>query len=137
MDAEELFEEGKRWIRERYKEGYCPRCGKPLPPRRQTWCSDECANWWWGTYHWGTIAKRILERDNYTCKICGRQIRVGVRVEVHHIKPWTISHDNSDANLITVCRDCHRKLHANHNWSLMAASKVCRKLDDFGRCGEP
>ena len=131
MDAAELFEEGKRWIRAHCQEGRCPKCGKPLPRRRQTWCSDECRDWWWNTFHWGMITKRIMARDNFTCKICGRAQGRGVRLAVHHIRPWSVSHDNSDSNLITVCYECHAKLHANDNWKLMVDAQKCKKLEAF------
>ena len=48
-----------------------------------------------------------------------------------HIRPWSVSRDNSDSNLITVCYDCHAKLHANDNWKLMVDAQKCRRLEDF------
>ncbi len=50
----------------------------------------------------------ILRRDKHTCQICGY---FGYHVNVHHKKytknPW----DAPNEDLITLCKDCHRKTH--------------------------
>lgn len=62
---------------------------------------------------WQALAKKIRYRDNDRCKMCGCKKRKGMEMNVHHLryylnrKPW--EYDESD--LITICRDCHRKLH--------------------------
>jgi 5-methylcytosine-specific restriction endonuclease McrA len=87
-------------------------------PRR--FCSLECAgkrtkvtalsdghllysSSWWRR----TIRKRIILRDGGECQRC----RSSFDLIVHHIVPWIVSRDNSDANLITVCRPCHLRIH--------------------------
>ncbi|WP_078344890.1 HNH endonuclease [Mycobacteroides chelonae] len=54
---------------------------------------------------WGAICKRILSRDNYTCRLrllgC-----LDTASEVDHIIP---NDDHSDENLRAVCRFCHSK----------------------------
>jgi len=56
---------------------------------------------------WKSKRKEILERDNYTCVKCGATSTL----EVHHLnykgKPWEVP----NAWLITVCKECHTKLH--------------------------
>lgn len=56
-------------------------------------------------------AKKILERDNYTCQKCGIRFREKRVMEVHHIKP--VSRYPSlvldISNGITLCRNCHYK----------------------------
>lgn len=47
---------------------------------------------------------RIKQRDNYTCQKCGR---VTIELEVDHIIPLAISHDDSDAAVQCLCLDCH------------------------------
>jgi len=32
------------------------------------------------------------------------------RLEVHHIVPFRLSHDNSENNLIPLCSRCHKKI---------------------------
>ena len=56
----------------------------------------------------GFDGTKILERDNYTCKSCGRT----KKLEVHHIDG---NNKNNDLNnMITLCMACHRNL----NWVL-------------------
>lgn len=52
---------------------------------------------------WKKTRGEALGRDNYTCQNCGSK----ERLEVHHIKPYRISKDNSLSNLITLCKPCH------------------------------
>jgi 5-methylcytosine-specific restriction endonuclease McrA len=57
-------------------------------------------------YHQSTeYKKKILERDNYTCQLCGSP---GYYVD--HIKPWAISHDSSPSNLRAICLPCNLAL---------------------------
>ena len=134
MNAKALWQMGKQWISDHKKEGFCARCGKPLPPRRRVWCSDECRDWWWNTFYWSAVRYRILKRDHYTCQICGKELSESDcnELTVHHIRPWCIYKDNSDDNMITVCKACHAQLHTNDNWRLLLEAKKCKKLDDFG-----
>lgn len=52
----------------------------------------------------------VFKRDNYTCQHCRK---IGVKLNAHHIKPWALYPKlrfNVD-NGITLCEDCHKKLH--------------------------
>lgn len=55
---------------------------------------------------WIRQRKKILIRDNYTCQNCGK---INIRLEIHHKIPFLTSFDNSDKNLITLCKKCHIK----------------------------
>jgi len=57
---------------------------------------------------WQIIKERILQRDNYTCRECGKDLKK-YRFNIHHKKPYRISKDNSDNNLISYCVPCHIK----------------------------
>jgi len=46
--------------------------------------------------------KKIREKFNYTCQLCG-----GYGEDVDHIVPWAISHDNSEDNLRVLCHRCN------------------------------
>ena len=63
-------------------------------------------------YGLSTLRKAVLFRDGYTCHCCGKGIKDGAILRVHHI--GYLKHDHSDRmnNLITVCTDCHTS--ANH-----------------------
>ena len=59
---------------------------------------------------WETIRKKVLERDNYICQICGKKAN-----EVHHTDGSGSNHftrdmNNNIDNLITLCHACHMKI---------------------------
>lgn len=64
-------------------------------------------------FNWSTISKRIRKRDKYTCQDCGARSagRARVKFNVHHIIPLTKGGKTRDDNLITLCRECHKKRH--------------------------
>lgn len=53
---------------------------------------------------WQKKRLKILERDNWTCQLCGDK---EITLHVHHLKysgnPWDVENDN----LITYCQCCH------------------------------
>jgi 5-methylcytosine-specific restriction endonuclease McrA len=60
-----------------------------------------------------TLNKRRLEcyqRDNFTCRVCGLKPNSTRKLHAHHIVPWGVSRDDSLSNLLTTCRECHRKI---------------------------
>jgi 5-methylcytosine-specific restriction endonuclease McrA len=50
------------------------------------------------------IRERILLRDCYTCRRCGR---VSIDLEVDHIVPLHLGGPESDENRQSLCRECH------------------------------
>ena len=50
------------------------------------------------------IRERVLLRDSYTCRRCGR---VSLHLEVDHIRPLHLGGRESDENRQALCRDCH------------------------------
>lgn len=60
---------------------------------------------------WPQISRDIRARDNHTCQHCNAS---SVRLHVHHIVPWGISHDSSPKNLVTLCTRCHGKAEAQY-----------------------
>lgn len=65
---------------------------------------------------WIRKRSQILKRDEYQCRLCGSTHSL----QVHHIKyskdkkAW--EYPNSD--LITLCEDCHKKVHADPSHDL-------------------
>ena len=60
-------------------------------------------------YGYSSRRKAILHRDNYTCQCCGKK---NCRLEVHHIKFRHNGGTDDEENLITLCEDCHKGVHA-------------------------
>ena len=54
------------------------------------------------------VKAAVLSRDNYTCQICGKKHE---RLEVHHIVFKSEGGSNSMSNLVSLCCDCHEKIH--------------------------
>ena len=63
---------------------------------------------------------RILKRDKYRCKICGRSPKnnVDITLHLHHIRPWSERGLTHDGNLITLCHTCHEGLDPHYELSL-------------------
>ena len=54
---------------------------------------------------WARVRRRVLRRDNYRCRSCGRPAG---RAEVDHIVPMERGGAPLDENnLQTLCRSCH------------------------------
>lgn len=56
------------------------------------------------------VKSAVLNRDNYTCQICGEK---DTRLEIHHIQFRSKGGSNRMDNLVTLCRDCHKQIHSN------------------------
>jgi len=63
-----------------------------------------------------TQRMRIIRRDGYRCRICGRRPteNVDIQLDVHHIAAWGRGGLTVDSNLITVCDTCHDGLDDFH-----------------------
>lgn len=65
---------------------------------------------------WAEKRAMILKRDEYQCRLCGSKHNL----QVHHIKysrgkrPW----EYPNSVLITLCEDCHQKVHSDKNHDL-------------------
>lgn len=62
---------------------------------------------------WQKKRLKIMNRDKFSCCVCGCGLDDGTTLNVHHIsykpgkKPW----EYSDDSLITLCCSCHQKFH--------------------------
>jgi len=61
--------------------------------------------------------KNVFERDKYKCQKCGC---IGGNLHAHHIKPFAkyIELRFDLDNGLTLCFDCHKKVHKNMNFKL-------------------
>lgn len=52
---------------------------------------------------------RVLMRDGFTCKSCGRSPvkELGVELHVDHIIPWSKGGETEESNLETKCKECN------------------------------
>ena len=74
---------------------------------------DEAFNRHWGyqrgpAYGYKNNHDAVLNRDNYTCQCC--KIKKGT-LHVHHIVYRSNGGSDKMDNLITLCENCHKKLH--------------------------
>jgi hypothetical protein len=121
----------------------CDNCGKSFERKRYgrrpvkgAFCSPECY-WHWRSEHlsgenapgwkggytlpyggryWKQQRRLARERDNFTCRDCGKtEQSPGRNLDVHHIKAYDLFETPEEANqldnLITLCRECHTKRH--------------------------
>lgn len=61
-------------------------------------------------YDYYNVRQYVLHRDGYTCQCCGKHGK-DVKLQVHHIESRQTG-GNSPGNLITLCADCHKAIHA-------------------------
>lgn len=62
---------------------------------------------------WYAKRKTILQRDGYTCTVCGSKNEL----RVHHTfyySPWVAPWMYPNESLITVCKKCHDDFHLHH-----------------------
>lgn len=70
---------------------------------------------------WFLIRKRVLKRDEYKCRKCGKPAD-----NVHHIIPFFVSQNNGMCNLVTLC-DKHHK-NADNQYSRVGMTKFLKKI---------
>ena len=75
-------------------------------------------------YGFANSREHALCRDKYTCQVCKSK---NTRLEVHHIKYRSQGGTDDLDNLITLCADCHKKVHSGK----LSINKKPKKLPDF------
>lgn len=65
------------------------------------------------TRKWEQKRKAILRRDQYLCRECRRYGRATPAATVHHVHPIEERPDLAldSRNLISLCDECHNKMH--------------------------
>ena len=61
------------------------------------------------------LRQMVLERDNWTCQICGKTIEE-IQLHVHHMDPATQNpmFQNDMDSCITLCKGCHGMVHKQY-----------------------
>jgi len=62
------------------------------------------------------LRKQIMERDNYTCQICGKYMPDEVGLQIDHIIPVVKGGKTIPSNLRVLCDKCNRKKGAKYNF---------------------
>ncbi len=53
------------------------------------------------------LCRQVLQRDGWRCQQCGSR----TNLQVHHIQLRSQLGDDAEENLITLCSDCHNRIH--------------------------
>lgn len=108
------------------KQGQCPWCGQDVQSKRRRYCSDDCRQAFANMTVWqrgrDPYSLRILYRDGFTCQDCGEFHaffnKHGMTIpiddgdlNVHHILPVSCGGGDEPENLVTLCKECHKKRH--------------------------
>ena len=57
---------------------------------------------------YGRLQRQVLERDGWRCQVCGSM----QNLQVHHLKLRSHSGSDEEQNLITLCANCHARIHS-------------------------
>jgi len=74
------------------------------------------------------IRAYVLHRDKYTCQLCRKK---NVSFQLHHVVPRSQNGKDYPDNLITLCPDCHAKVHNDTTLLKRLQSKIKTKITDF------
>lgn len=84
------------------------RMGRKVGAKNPAW-KGGVAQWDYAP-DWKAIARKIRDRDEWTCQSCGEQRkRWGHSLHVHHIDGNKLNNDQG--NLTSLCASCHRQAH--------------------------
>jgi 5-methylcytosine-specific restriction endonuclease McrA len=53
------------------------------------------------------LQRQVLERDGWRCQVCGSM----QNLQAHHLKFRSHSGSDEEQNLITLCAECHERMH--------------------------
>jgi len=54
------------------------------------------------------LRKQVVERDNFTCRYCGKNLKDGKRIHIDHVHPFSKGGETVIENLVTACADCNK-----------------------------
>lgn len=110
--------EGRLYCSENCKQA-CPTYGRQKYPKGFKHTTSREVS----TY----LRQLVLERDNWTCQICGKTINEA-QLHVHHMDPvsWNPMFQNDVNSCITLCKHCHKMVHSRKGCRYI--DLVCKKL---------
>lgn len=78
---------------------------------------------------WDSRRKQVYKRDDYTCQNCGVSSHQAesITLHAHHIVPKSKGGSHSLSNLISLCEDCHSRIHPHMNSSPARSQQILRK----------
>ncbi len=81
---------------------------------------------------------RLLKRDRFRCRVCGRSPHdyVDVELHLHHVLPWGKGGLTEDDNLVTICQTCHDGLDPHYDPELFSMIGINTILPDPGTSEE-
>lgn len=96
--------EGRLYCSENCKQA-CPTYGRQMYPKGFKHTTSREVS----TY----LRQLVLERDNWTCQICGKTIEE-IQLHVHHMDPVSQNpmFQNDADSCITLCKKCHKMVHS-------------------------
>ena len=56
---------------------------------------------------WQIVRRKRLQIDGYKCQMCG----TGKNLQVHHISYEHLEQEKEIDDLVTLCKECHKKVH--------------------------
>lgn len=91
-----------------------------------------------GTFRPGVekeLRKKVLERDNFCCKLCFQNSQTK-KMQVHHIVPLSDGGDDTISNLIVLCSRCHTDVHKEgYRYYVSTFKSYTEKMEKVG-CSE-
>lgn len=77
--------------------------------------------------NWKLKAENIRIRDKHACRICGKK---KVQLDVHHLRYLTNREawDYDDGDLVTLCHECHERLHRYNYGKYLRRNDYCYSL---------
>lgn len=81
---------------------------------------------------WQAKRKVILARDKYMCRNCKRYGKRRDATTVHHVTPIDMDYSLRlhSGNLISLCNDCHEKMHNRMTGELTKIGKMWKERCD-------
>lgn len=81
---------------------------KPVKVTKEKNTSLAIKNLKGGRFFKGKLRSKILERDGYKCKLCGKTPEDGIRLEVDHIIEFEDGGETTYDNGQTICSECNK-----------------------------
>ena len=71
------------------------------------------------------LHRRVLERDGWRCQACGKMYQL----QVDHLKLRSHSGSDEEQNLITLCTECHKRIHTCENLASPTGFEPCYRRE--------